>query len=238
MKSSKKIISRRVPGARLKKFSKHWLEAVKLSDISVLADSAADEAEGGSSNVSGGEIYYQIPGYDPIMGVGAYVSPWNSSNPNSNPPIFNYSDSYIGLLNGSHYGELWIENTPNGWRTVAMLDSVVLISSPYDYTGCNQTYLEIDLDTSGNWTFWADFGSVGGNRGNIPAYSQSLAQFGCSAGPGDYLFYNAFSNCAVNYYEVGWEPANFPQLPQFCTSAYQAVGQTEDSVLFEDNPAY
>jgi hypothetical protein len=236
MKPSNKIIPRRAPLARHKKFSKHWLEAVRLSDLSVLADSGVGE---GGSGSGGGEIYYQVSanGTGGGWGVGAIISPWNTTDTSSNPPLFNYSESYVVLVAGGHFGILAIENTPDGWQLMAALDGEVLISCPYDYTGSNQTYVEIGADPSGDWGFWSDFGGVGGNQGSISPYAEAYAQFGCSAGPGDYLNYNGFSNCSVSGWD-GWMVPNLSSASLACTSAYQAVGVTSDSVLFEDSPPY
>jgi hypothetical protein len=239
MKSSKKIISPAFRKTRLKKFSKHWLEAVKLSDLSVLADSSSNEDNGGSPS-GGGEILYQIPSYAyyGTWGAGGYVSPWTTSNIYTNPPVFNYSESFICLIVGGHFGIVSIEQIAGeGWRTIAALDGQVLVNNSYGYYGGNQTYMEIDVDAAGDWSFWGDFGCVGANHGSISPYAGGTAQFGCSAGDNDYLMYNAFSNCAASSWN-GWQPANFSGLNVLSGPQYQAVNATEDSVLFEDNPPY
>jgi hypothetical protein len=233
MKPAPKIISRRVRKTRLKKFSKHWLDAVKLSDLSVLA--ASD-----GSSASGGEIYYQVPGA--FTGVGAYVSPWCTPDPAANPPVFSSSQSYIQLVWGNHYGQISITNlggdygSGGSWQIAAMLDGMTLCCEPYDYTGGNQSYLEIDIDNSGNWTFWGDFGSCGGNPGYLFGY-EGYARFGSAAGPGDYLMYNSFTNCSVN--NGGWEAA-LSGATLYCNPPfeYQAVDVGDDMVVFEDNPPY
>ncbi len=239
MKSSPKIISRGNRSPRLKRFSKHWLDAVKLSDVSVLADSGSSN-DSSSVGSGGGEIFYQVPvgsSYS-TFGAGAFVSPWNTNNPSANPPVYDYSESYVVLVLGGHYGILTIENTSNnGWQTIAALDGQILITTPYHYYGGNRTYLEIAVDTSGNWSFWADFGSVGANRGPISPYTQGYAQFGSSAGQNDYLMYNGFSNCGVSSW-AGWGPANLSSSPLMVGGQYEAVGVTTDSVLFQDNPPY
>jgi len=318
MKTVKIKNTPRVRKARLKKFSKHWLEAVRLSDVSVLADSGDP-----SSDPTGGTIIHWVDGPDgwyqtagvaapviipalatalkasvdsskvsgkvaskilsknattaltvaasaaavvaaanstakaasvspagaaPITGVGAFVSPWNTRNPASNPPLFNFSKSFIALMVGGHSGKILIEHVGNGglggvsagrWKLVATLDGAEIISVPYNYHGANQSYLEINVALDGTWTFWGEFGSISRKVGSNGLVGPSRAGFGCSAGAGDYLMYNSFTNCAVNYGGTrGWSSPNFAALAAWGDSQFTAAQATEDSVLFQDNPPY
>jgi len=319
MKTVKKTNTPRVGKARLKKFSKHWLEAVRLADVSVLADSADPTAD-----PSGGTIIQWIDGnpFDPnpeavvaapviipalatalkasvdsskvsgkvvskalssnattaltvaatvatvvaaanstakaasssslgsaqITGIGAFVSPWNTKNPATNPPLFNHSASFITLVAGGHTGKISVEHigsqglagvASGRWQLVAKLDGAEVITVPYNYHGANQSYLEINVALDGTWTFWGDFGSISRKVASNGLAGPSRAGFGCSAGEGDYLMYNSFTNCAVNYGgSRGWSSPNFAALAPTGGSQFTRTQATEDSVLFHDNPPY
>ena len=307
------MITPRARKIRLKKFSKHWLEAVRLSDMSVLADSGDNSAGGGIVHRIDGSWGYQedavaaplvVPaiasalassidptkatakgapktltsttsnaltvaasvaaviavanntakaatapvGTTTISGVGAFISPWNTKNPAANPPLFNYSTSFIALSAGGHFGKISIEHVGNGqhagvssgrWKIVAKLDGEEVISIPYDYHGANQSYLEINAGSDGTWTFWGEFGSISRNVGGSGLAGPSYAEFGCTAGASDYMMYNAFTNCAINFGgSQGWAPPNFAALSAVGDSQFTAAHATEDSVLFQDNPPY
>ncbi len=122
---------------------------------------------------------------------------------------------------------------------LARLDDVILASHPYGYHGANQSYLEINVDPNGTWTFWGDFGSVSRNAGSTDLSIQSQAEFGCTAGEGDYLMCNSFTNCAINLGgSKGWVAPNFSARTPKADPQFAASLATEDSIMFHDSPTY